>query len=69
METSHSILKQVTFYGDFFGVRDVAELAEELKDLTLEKSAIKAKVESLSHPVSDYFNGLSHQEFCELLLP
>ncbi|MGB4609778.1 MAG: lipoate--protein ligase [Saccharofermentanales bacterium] len=69
LETSHSILKQVTFYGDFFGVRDVTELAEELKDLTLEESAIKTRVESLTYPVSDYFTGLSNQEFCELLLP
>lgn len=69
LETSNSILKQVTFYGDFFGIRDVAELAEELKGLTLEESAIKTKIESLTHPVSDYFSGLTNQEFCELLLP
>lgn len=69
LETSRSKLKNVTFYGDFFGVRDVGELAQALKGLTLEETAIKDTVNNLTYPISDYFSGLSNQEFSELLLP
>jgi len=44
MEAKHSVLKNITFYGDFFGVRDVEELAEALQGINLEENAIRQKI-------------------------
>ncbi len=69
MQTKHSVLQNITFYGDFFGIRDVQELATELIGLELEENAIKAKIASLKYPVSDYFAGVTAEDFAALLLP
>lgn len=69
MEAKHSVLKNITFYGDFFGVRDVEELAEALQGINLEENAIRQKIENLEYPISDYFNGVSTAEFIELITP
>ena len=69
MEAKHSVLKNITFYGDFFGVRDVEELAEALQGINLEENAIRQKIKDLEYPISDYFNGVSATEFIELITP
>ncbi len=69
METNHSVLNNITFFGDFFGVRDVAELAANLRGLLLEENAIKERIAALEFPISDYFVGVTAEEFAQLLLP
>lgn len=69
MEIKHSILQNITFYGDFFGVRDVQELASALQGLTLNENEIREKVSHLEYPISAYFNGISEEEFIQLIMP
>lgn len=69
MQTKHSVLEKITFFGDFFGVRDVSELADNLRGLLLEEKAIKERLNSLQHPVQDYFAGVSLEDLAGLLLP
>lgn len=69
LQTKHSIIQNITFYGDFFGIRDVQELAEKLIGLELEENAIKNKIANLEYPISDYFAGVTAEDFAALLLP
>ena len=69
MEVKHSVLQNISFYGDFFGISDAAELAESLKGMLLKEDEIVERIKRLEYPISDYFNGVSNQEFIELLTP
>lgn len=69
IKAKRSVLQNITFFGDFFGVRDVKELANALNGVFLEKNAINERIASLEYPISQYFAGISEEEFSNLLLP
>ncbi len=59
------IIKQVKFYGDFFGQRDISELEETLADCYYESSAILERLNDVK--VSDYFANLTTAGLLDLL--
>jgi len=60
------IIKNIAFYGDFFGNRDLSELVEKLVKCRLEYSELKAALNSTD--ISRYFYALNTGDFIALLL-
>ena len=59
------IIKNIAFYGDFFGNRELSELGEKLVGLHLEHGELKAALEKLDF--SEYIYNLTMGDFLELL--
>lgn len=59
------VINQVCFYGDFFGQRDVIELANTLRGTLYEPSALQKVLDGVR--VGDYFVNLSAEELLDLL--
>ncbi len=60
------IIENLKFYGDFFGVKDVAELAEKLNGVKYDKSSIKVVLEK--EDITSYFMGISMDELLDILV-
>lgn len=58
-------IQSVKIYGDFFGTRDVAEVAESLKDVPYQPAAISQTLQQLK--LNDYFMDIPQHEVIELL--
>lgn len=58
-------IKEAKIYGDFFGVRDVAELEEVLRDTPYDRSSVSAKLADVN--LQEFFGKLDHEAFVELL--
>lgn len=58
-------IQSVKIYGDFFGTRDVVEVAEALKDVPYQPAAISRTLQQLK--LNDYFMGIPQNEVIELL--
>ncbi len=61
-----NVIENVKFYGDFFGVQDVAELAEKLKGIKYERNTIKEVLDSLD--INSYFMGVSSEEALDIII-
>ncbi len=59
------LIKQIRFFGDFFGQRDVSELENALKGIHYDSATLKNALEEID--VSSYFVNLTKQELVELL--
>jgi lipoate-protein ligase A len=59
------IIKKITFYGDFFGNDDTAELADILEGRHLEYNELSDTIKNIN--ISRYFNNLDAKTFLELL--
>ena len=59
-------IKNIAFYGDFFGLLDPAELADRLKDNRLEYNEIKTALDGVD--INQYFHALTLENFLALLL-
>jgi len=59
-------IKNIAFYGDFFGQKDLSELKEKLIGLHLEYNELKATLNNVD--ISQYFHNLSNEAFLTLLL-
>ena len=60
------IIKNVTFFGDFFCSRDIQDLEKILVGQPLEYNVIKAKLHDVD--VSLYFHALDNETFISLLI-
>lgn len=60
------VIENVKFYGDFFGVRDVQELADLLKGVTYDKKSISAVINQIH--INDYFMGVTNEEAIDILV-
>ena len=60
------IIKNIAFYGDFFGNSDLAELSGLLKNHHLESGELKAALATTD--ISRYFHALDIKSFLDLLL-
>ncbi|MDR2908749.1 MAG: lipoate--protein ligase [Oscillospiraceae bacterium] len=65
MKAERARIKEIRFYGDFFGGGDLRDLERAMEGLALDKSLEKA-LEGLD--VSSYMNGISAAELTRLLL-
>jgi lipoate---protein ligase len=59
------IIKDIAFYGDFFGNRELSELGEKLIGLHFEHGELTAALEKLDF--SEYIYNLTMKDFLELL--
>ncbi|HBF74028.1 MAG TPA: lipoate--protein ligase, partial [Lactobacillus sp.] len=58
-------IKQVTFFGDFFGEKYAVDLAKMLKDVRYDQPSLR---KALAHVnVGDYFAGITLDEFVQFL--
>lgn len=60
-------IKALSIGGDFFGTRDIAELAEALIGVRCDVDSMKNAIESLSVPLSDYILGGTAAEIATLI--
>ncbi|EJL20301.1 lipoate--protein ligase [Brevibacillus sp. BC25] len=59
-------MKEVKIYGDFFGVRDVAELEAVLRDTPYDRSSISERLADIN--LQEFFGNLDQASFVDLLL-
>lgn len=62
----HGIIEDIKFYGDFFGVKDVAELATMLKGTKYDRESISKVFEKVN--IKEYFMGVSNEEAVDVLV-
>ncbi|EHR32665.1 lipoate--protein ligase [Helcococcus kunzii] len=62
----HGIIEDIKFYGDFFGVKDVAELATMLKGTKYDRESILKVIDKVN--IKEYFMGVSNEEAVDVLV-
>ncbi len=60
------IIKECKIYGDFFGMKDIADIEHLLTGKKFEENEIRSLLETVDVP--QYFGGLSHGELMELFV-
>lgn len=60
------IIKEIKFYGDFFGVKEVAELADKLIGTKYDKKSISEVINSVD--ISEYFMGVTNEDAIDILV-
>lgn len=66
MKINEGKIEQINIFGDFFGLEDIAELADNLHGCPHEKSAIIEILEQTS--IERYIYGMTAADFCALLV-
>lgn len=66
MDVQDGILKDLAFYGDYFGDGDTTELVRRLVGSTMEESEIRRRIETLD--IGLYFNNMDADTFCSILM-
>lgn len=61
-----NVIENVKFYGDFFGVQDVAELADKLKGLKYERKVIADVLDKID--INSYFMGVNKEEALDIII-
>lgn len=59
-------IKQIKFYGDFFGTANVADLEKQLQDLTYQAAPLDQKLSQID--LDQYFKGIPRKEIIKLLV-
>ncbi len=67
LEVSRGVISAAHFSGDFFGIRDVAELEEKLCGVNHNKDEIINAFENIQ--IENYFMGISCEEIIRLITP
>ncbi len=60
------MIREMTFYGDYFGNVDSCELAELLRGRKMEEAGLRQALAGVE--LSKYFSGISLDDFIEVLL-
>lgn len=58
-------IKQITFFGDFFGEKDAAELAEKLVGVRYDQPSLRTALKDVN--VDDYFASIGLENFVQLV--
>ncbi|MFR5718525.1 MAG: lipoate--protein ligase [Anaerotignum faecicola] len=66
MNTEDGSITDLQFFGDFFGVKDSADLAKALIGTKLERQALESRLADFD--IAQYFHGLEKNDFLNLLL-
>ena len=66
MNTEDGSITDLQFFGDFFGVKDSADLAKALIGTKLEQQALESRLADFD--IAQYFHGLEKNDFLNLLL-
>lgn len=59
-------IKNITFFGDFFGTKDAGELAQELQGLIYDRAHLTEMLEKID--TNQYFNGIDKKDLIDLLV-
>ncbi|MBQ8249095.1 MAG: lipoate--protein ligase [Clostridia bacterium] len=59
------IISDIAIGGDFFGIREISELADLLRNLEYSRTAIESKLREVA--ISDYINGANSENITDLL--
>ena len=65
LEVHKGIIEEITIFGDFFGVGDVAEIEQRLTGVRYDRTAIGEALADIE--MSTYFGGVSMEEFLQLV--
>ncbi len=65
LDVKNGVIKNIKFYGDFFGPEDVADLAKQLVGVKYDHDAISAVLEKSG--TQQYFNGIPTAQVADLL--
>lgn len=60
MDVQDGVIRDLKFYGDFFGKRDVAEIEDALRSVSHEAEVMKAALKD--YPIGEYFANVSVDE-------
>ena len=60
-------LRDIQFYGDFFGEKDPQELINQLIGLRLDKATLTTSLANIN--INDYFHNVTHEDIINLLTP
>ena len=60
MDVHDGVIRDLKFYGDFFGKRDVADIEEALRSVSHEADEMKEALKD--HPIGEYFANVSMDE-------
>lgn len=60
-------LRDLQFYGDFFGEKDPQELINQLIGLRLDKATLTTSLANIN--INDYFHNVTHDDIINLLTP
>lgn len=66
MNCENGCIRELKFYGDFFGIQDIALLEQALIGLPLEKATLQKAIAAFK--ISDFFHGLEQERFLSYLL-
>ncbi|WP_026574469.1 lipoate--protein ligase [Bacillus sp. UNC438CL73TsuS30] len=65
LEVNKGMIENCKIYGDFFGVGDVSEIEDKLKNIRYEKSEIEKVLADVD--VAHYFGNVTKEEFIQLV--
>lgn len=66
LEVKKGIIQQCKIYGDFFGVGDVADIEEQLKDVRYDRVSIDEALKNID--LKHYFGNIERSEFIAFIL-
>lgn len=66
LEVKKGIIQQCKIYGDFFGVGDVADIEEQLKDVRYDRASIDEALQNID--LKHYFGNIERSEFIAFIL-
>ncbi|MFM1534312.1 lipoate--protein ligase, partial [Helcococcus ovis] len=62
----NNVIENVKFYGDFFGVKDVVELAQKLQGIRYDRKSVEKVINSVN--INEYFMGGTNEEAIDVLV-
>lgn len=62
----NNVIENVKFYGDFFGVKDVVELAQKLQGIKYDRKSVEKVINSVN--INEYFMGVTNEEAIDVLV-
>lgn len=65
LEVNKGILEHCKIYGDFFGVGDVQDIEDRLKNVKYEKAAFEKALENFD--IKHYFGNITKEDFLQLI--
>ncbi len=65
LEVNHGIIEEAHIFGDFFGVGDMADVAQRLVGTNYNRAAIAEALADIDIPT--YFGGITTEEFLQLI--
>lgn len=65
LEVNKGIIEEITIFGDFFGVGEVAEIEERLTGTRYDRKAIAESLADIE--ISTYFGGITLEDFLQLI--